>query len=249
MDRRLFVALAFAAAACETPTAPPPLRVTPAALSKFQSLCLTPLRSEVDDPPRVARMETMLEDGLRARGFTVVSASETGAVLDRIAREEGGLYDVDTGARRADFQAVSQRVRERAGAELSCQAMLRARIVFVVAPWVAKAGMFSEGTATWDGVEVDLGAGRNASGSIGALSLHVRVLDLSERELYFGTGGIRTTSVLVEDFVSTKFEPIDPKELLADAARNHVAIDLALKDLRQGPAPAEPSGPPPRAEE
>jgi hypothetical protein len=248
MDRRFFVALALVAAACETPTAPPPLRVTPAAMTQFRSLCLTPLRSEVDDPPRVARMETMLEDGLRARGFGVVSASETGAALDRIAREEGGLYDVDTGARRPDFQAVSQRVRERAGAELSCQAMLRARVVFVVAPWVAKAGMFSEGTASWDGLEVDLGAGRNAAGSIGALSLHVRVLDLSERELYFGTGGIRTTSVMRDGFVATTFEPVDPKELLADASRNHVAIDLALKDLRLGPAPAAPSGPSPRAE-
>lgn len=223
---------ALAVAACATPTAPPPLRIPQADLGRFPTLCLTPLRSEVDDAPRVASIETQLEEALRQRGFRIVPASQTVLVAERITREEGGLFDVDTGERRPDFDAVSQRVRERATAELSCQAMVRARVVYVGAPWVAKAGLFSGGTAYWDGVEVELGAGNNSYGSIGALSLHVRVLDPGERELYFGAGGITTTSVLEQSFPEARFVAVDPKKLLADEQRNRAALDIALRDLR-----------------
>src|SRR5262249_32283023 len=156
----------------------------------------------------------------------------TTEALDRIGREEGGVYDPDTGERKEDrYAAASSRVRERLGAELSCQALVVPRIVHVVAFWVAEQGFFSNGTASWDGARVDLRAGRNANGSIGALSLQVRIVDLADRELFFAAGGIRTTSVMVEDFVSLKFQPVDPSSLLADDALNRRAIDIALAQL------------------
>ena len=118
---------------------------------------------------RRVREQLLRVDGLEFRRDEVFD--EDGRRADAARTEVqltfGEIEDADVQRQRADRAAGIA-----AGAELSCQAMLRARIVFVVAPWVAKAGMFSEGTATWDGVEVDLGAGRNASGSIGALSLH-----------------------------------------------------------------------------
>ena len=221
---------ALAIAACQTPDAPPPLRIPQADVGQFPTLCLTPLRSEVDDPPRVANVEALLAEALRQRGFGVVPASETAPALDRITREEGGFYDVDTGERRPDFEAVSRRVRERAGAELSCQALVRARIVLVMAPWMT--GMFTEGSAFWDGVKEHLDVNRDASGAIGALSIHIRVLDPSDRELYFGAGGIRTISALEAGFASIEFVPLDPTKLLADAQRNRTAIDIALRGLR-----------------
>jgi hypothetical protein len=234
--RAALATLGLAASACVVANAPPPQRVASAELGKFRSLCMTPLASEVDDPARVASMEGMLEEAVRQRGFIVVAAGDTAAAFDRITREEGGLYDVDTGERRGDFDVVAQRVRVRAGRELSCTAIVRARIVYVVSHWMAQAGMFSEGTASWDGLEVDLGAGRNAGGTIGGLSIHVRILDLSERELYFGAGGIRTTSILEEDFLSMKFTPIDPKELLADPSLDRAAIDRAIRYLNRPPS-------------
>jgi hypothetical protein len=92
-------------------------------------------------------------------------------------------------------------------------------------------GMFSNGTASWDGARVDLGTGRGAHGSIGALSLQVRITDLEDRELFFGTGGIRTTSQVKEDFLRMDFVPVDPAQLLADESLNRAAVGRALDQL------------------
>lgn len=230
--RAALVALAAAACATGPPKAPPQLRVAVAEFNRIRGICVMPLRSEVDDPARVARFATLLVESLRQRGFSVVAATETTAALDRISREEGGGYDIYTGERdEAASRAISRRVRERLGEELSCQALLSPRIVYVGVFWLAERGLFSNGTASWDGARVDLGAGRNAHGSIGALSLQVRVADLDDRELYYGAGGIRTTSIMVAGWSGTQFEPIEPTQLLADEALNRRAIQLALEQL------------------
>ena len=228
------VALAVAACAAGPPTASPQLRVAPAQFTPVRGLCVLPLRSEVDDPPRVARFAALLVESLRQRGFDVVAATETTEALDRIGREEGGSYDIYTGEPQdARYAAVSQRVRKRLGQELSCQALLSPRIVYVVAFWLAEQGLFSNGTVSWDGARVKLDGGRNAHGSIGALSLQVRIADLADRELFFGAGGIRTTSIMVEEWATTRFEPIEPTQLLAEDALNRSAIDRALAQLPQ----------------
>jgi hypothetical protein len=220
-------------AACASPPAPgPSLRVSATAVRDLRGFCPMPLRSEVDDPPRIARFAAIIEEELRKRGFEVVRASDTTAVIDRLTREEGGFYDSDTGERQPDrYRAVSQRVRERLGQELACQALLSPRIIYVTAFWLAEHGMFSNGTASWDGARVDLGTGRNAHGSIGALSLQVRITDLSDRELFFGTGGIRTTSEVKEDFLRMDFVPVEPARLLADEPLNRAAVQRALEGL------------------
>lgn len=236
--------VAIAVAACAAPPAKSPYaRATQTRLEGVRGLCVMPLRSEVDDPPRVARFAAMLIVSLRGRGYEVVGATETTTALDRISREEAGTYDIYTGERLAGSDAILRRVRQRLGEELSCQAVVSPRIVRVVAFWLAEHGFFSEGTASWDGARVELDAGRGASGTIGALSLHVRITDLDDREVFYGIGGIRTTSIMVEEWAGTRFDPIEPTQLLADDDLNRSGIGRALVDL---PRRSATSGSPPR---
>jgi hypothetical protein len=218
------------AAAC-TPKAPPPLRVTPAAFSAVQRVCMLPLDSKVDDPPGVERFEAMLLEGLRRRGFEPIDAARTRAAIEAFAQEEGGLYDPYTGEARD--AAVFTRVHRRLADSPGCQAIVTPRIVYVMATW--QGDLFSTGTAFWDGVEQELDAGRNASGRIGAISLQVRIADLDDRDLYFGVGGIRVAHRLEEHFFSSEFVPVPPAELLTDEGRNRRAIDLALRQVRKAP--------------
>src|SRR5262245_14636024 len=139
--------LALGVAACASPPAKDPyVHAVENRLAPVRGLCVLPLISEVDDPPRVARFAALLSLSLRGRGYEVVGPAETSLALDRIRREEAATYDVYTGERVADYEAISGRIRRRLGEELSCQAVVSPRIVQVVSFWLAEQGFFSEGT-------------------------------------------------------------------------------------------------------
>lgn len=128
---------------------------------------------------------------------------------------------------------------EKTKEALGCQALLEPRVLFVVAPW-------DGGTARWDGNQVGIGGGSGAYGTIGALSLHLRITDADDREIFYGTGGIQPTGRLNEGWFDSKFEDVDSQTLLRNAEANRKAIDIALKDLpgrggaKRTPAKATP---------
>ena len=90
----------------------------------------------------------------------------------------------------------------------------------------------------WDGTQLDMGGSPGEQGTVGALSLHLRVLDLNERELFFGAGGVQPAGRLEGGFSRT-FQAVPDTSLAADDTFNRNAIDLALDGLpSRGPAPA-----------
>lgn len=212
------------------PKAPPPLRVSRAELGPIARLCLLPIESDVEGEEARVRFQQLLVRALAARHFATVEPETTRSAFDRLAREQGGYFDVHSGEPVADYARVAKQVKARVGAELGCQALVQARIAFVIAPW-------EQATANWDGASVGIGGGVGALGTIGALSLHLRILDLDERELFFGTGGIRPTASLDTSLFSSRFETLPEEQLLADAARNRMAIDLALQGWPARPQP------------
>jgi hypothetical protein len=224
--------LALLLGACVAPPqAGPALRVPEAEFLATPSLCLLSLQSEAGTKPeRLAQLQEQLAAALRSRGYGVVGVEETVAVLERVSKEEGGYYDPYTGERdESRYASVSSRVRQRVASELGCPAWLAARVVLVISHW-------SNGTAQWDGASDSIGGGFGAYGTVGALSLWVRVSDSANRELFFGTGGIQTAGRLNEGFFTSHFEQVSAESLLADDARFRTAIELALEGLPARPA-------------
>lgn len=228
----LLLLLCLASGCLGPPPLPPPLRVPMTEFDTIGTLCLLALESEAPTTPETARrLENQIADGLRALGFESVDSEKTVEALTRLGRAAGGYYDVDNGRRDdARYAQLAPKVRRGAGKALGCQALLEPRVVVVSAPWGA-------GVARWDGNAVGIGGGRSATGTIGALSLHLRIADADDRELYYGVGGIEPIARLNETFFESHFEALDAESFLQSEAANRKAIQIALAELpRRTPA-------------
>ena len=201
------------------------MRVTAAELASADTVCLLPLSSEAPlDEARAKQIEALVLAAFRKRGFEAVDGAITQAAFERTARQQGGLYDVYDGQPAAGAASRASAVRRELGSELGCRSFVRPRIVLVTAVW-------NGGSANWDGATADVGGGVGARGAIGALSLHLRLTDADDRELYFGAGGIRLTSQFRDVYPSGVFEAVPRALLLADDAYIERATDLALAGL------------------
>jgi hypothetical protein len=215
------------ATGCMTPPEiPPPLRGTPVEVGGIGSLCVLPIDSEVDlDDARRTAWHALLAEELQERHYAVVDAETTRESFGRFVREHGGLYDAFDGHGDAARSAkVSREAWHAVGEETGCRGVVHTRLVYVVAPW-------QYANASWDGNVASIGGGHNMVGTIAALSLHVRITDLAERELYFHTGGILPALQLRQGFMSSRFEQTSDESLVSDDYRNRYAIDLALAYL------------------
>jgi hypothetical protein len=225
------VLLVLAVGCYSPPKAPPALRVTTASVAPISKLCLLPLAGDVEGPERLVAFQKLLSDALVARHYETVDVETTREALERLAREAGGYYDPHSGEPLADHVQRVKQVRARAGKELGCQALVEPRVAFVIAPW-------QQAKVEWDGASRGMGSGLGAYGTIGALSLHLRIADLDDRELFFGAGGIEPTARLNESLLSSQFEALPEEQMLDNEQWNRSAIEYALQGWPSRPKPA-----------
>jgi len=195
-------------------------------------------RVELPDSPELAaplaaRIESAVADALRARGFETVPSEEFETLWQEGLRRAGGYFDVVSG--RAD-PVKRAALRVEALGELAARhgasVLLQPGLVVVVAD-------YQRGKASWDGAREK--AAPTGSGEVPALSLELRVEDLSGRE----TGTSRAGIQLLARYSTWngKYGPVPAEKLLADEEQLREAVDRALAPvldaLRAAPAAAE----------
>jgi hypothetical protein len=223
----LLLFLLCAAGGCMgPPPLPPALRVPVDQFDSIRALCLLPIDSEASaDPQSIERLESQIGDGLQALGFSSVDSEKTQAALVRLGGAAGGYYDVHSGQRdEARYALMAPKVRRGALEALGCQALVESRVLYVSAQW-------NGGVARWDGNSVPIGGGSGAYGTIGAISLHLRIIDANDAELYYGVGGIEPVSRLHESWFESRFEHVAGEKLLRNASLNREAVDIALAQI------------------
>src|SRR5262245_39610588 len=191
------IGFALAITACAHATPYDPFRVPPEQIrANVRVLAVGPLivPRDLENPePVKARFQQLIEAQFREAGYTIVGPGETRPVWDSLAAESHGLYDPVTGEPdaakvRAFHDAVYRELKTRFGVD----AMLLSAL------WVVPAKL-EDDVARWDGTSQ--GAGRKKfwkavlgvshSGTIPALSLHVRLADSDDKDLYENRGGIQ----------------------------------------------------------
>lgn len=196
--------------------------------ARVRTLCVHPVRvtfSMESIEQRRQALQLQIEMHLRAAGFEVVAGDLLEEVWTRVVRGEGGFYDPHTGWRDEDrYRSIRRLAAGEARRELGCDAMLFASVVPVTATFVS-------GTVEWDGVRESLPGTYNQQGWVGALSLHVSIVDMADNEIYFFTGGIQPLGNFDAGFFRSAFVPAEEGEVLADERRRERAIHLALGPL------------------
>jgi hypothetical protein len=177
------------------------------------------------------RYEQELTTVLTAAGFRVTPSSAYASALDAAAREIGGMYDPLTGELIAAKQeSAKELARRRLRNEGAVDAVLTAAFEVVPASYDVK------GEAAWDGIAQSVFAtpagwnGKAYSGVQPALSLAVKLADLSGKHLYAGRGGIG----LVAWYLNGDFEPRPRDQMLLDEGTSARAVRLALERLSEG---------------
>jgi len=196
--------------------------------AQVRTVCVQPVRILLDvegiEPRRVA-LEKQLEQQVRRSGFTVVAGDAVDEVWMGVVGREGGYFDPHTGWRNEErFEAISRLARSEVRRELGCDAILISAVVPVVASFI-------EGTISWDGVRESYRGSHGSSGWVAALSLHVRLLDMADREIYFFAGGIQPLLSIDRGFFSSSFRSAEVEQLLADEGVRLRAVNLALEPL------------------
>lgn len=208
------------------------LKIAPSDLRDFvRTICLdeTMLPEGIADPAkRQEQLEFVFTQILGVAGYAVVDSEKTRAAIVETSRREGGSYDPLTGQRSQErhdqvSRAAFRELHERFG----CDAVLVSRVVVVTAPW-------ANGVATWDGVTDTLRGGRQAFGTVGALSLRVLLFDLEVRELYYGVGGIQVLSHVSDGFLRSSFAEVPHGDLLTAGDRLYGAVQASLAGLPRG---------------
>ncbi len=193
---------------------------------RIHKVCLEPLRINVridDVESRRQSFEGQMEEQLRRAGFEVAPGEALEEVRRRVRAEEGGFYNPHTGRRDEDrYRLIQRRELDEVHRVLGCDGVLTAAIVAVTAP-------FGKGQIRWDGYSA--GYGGEYQGWTGALSLHVRLYDLSGDEMLFSAGGIQPLSSVRRGSFESYFEHADPSDLLANEYTNLRAIHFALQPL------------------
>jgi hypothetical protein len=180
----------------------------------------------------VARYAEVLRARLTAAGFKVVGGGDFPAIWKELQTAAGGFHDPLTG---------HLDPARYAAARLEALRQLKERhevTALVEASIVSRDASFQSGVAKWDGQEQIItganskfGAMFSASGQYmgqtQALSLMLRIVDLTDRALFEDYGGIQATS----RFEVGRFVKLPDAQLLADAALDTEAVDLCLAEL------------------
>ena len=177
----------------------------------------------------LTEIETLIEEGLRAAGFSVVSATEYADIWDRLADESGGFFDPYTGERdEVTFRAAADRLQAELLERFDPDAFLYPEIWEVEAP-------FSVGVASWGGVSQNITGGGGYSGDILATTLLVAIQDTAGNELYSKEAGIQ----VLEYMHQGEFVRLNAEQLFSDSIWVSAAVSRALDPLIQG-RPASP---------
>jgi hypothetical protein len=184
-----------------------------------------------------AKFHPVLESRLQAAGFTVVPAEQVREVWDAKANELGGLFDQQTGAvNEAKAAALMTHVREQMKERFSADALVLPYVRRVTASFssIPFAGI----SARWYGASesivtssVDNVLTPQVSGKIPALSLIVRIEDLTGTLLYSNAGGIQVVEKLKPGagaFSRETFVAVPRSEIFADPQRIQQAVNYAL---------------------
>jgi hypothetical protein len=167
---------------------------------------------------------------LKGAGYNAVllSEEERKGFHERAIAAEGSMIDLEFGWLDRDrVDAVQRRQRLLAREVHGCDAFLELRVTAVRALW-------RDGVAKWDGREVqfqDYLSAMNAWGWTTVLSLHARVTDLDNQELYFFAGGIQPVIEVNTLSLFEPWRPMSPDKILVSEADKSYALTLALGPL------------------
>lgn len=207
--------------------------------AKTKVVALAPLALAVSpDNPDATRehFESLLDQKLRAIGFTVIPSREYRATWERLSKQIGGIFDPITGKRdEQKIKAVRGYLLEELRTKHQADALLHPIVQVVEAK-------FQAGHARWHGAtEPVIPEGfwnaflmGDSQGTTSALSLYVTIEDTNGTDIFIQAGGIQ---LLAKVTSVRRFTPIPQSQLLANADRNKAAVELALSAL----SPAEPS--------
>ncbi len=203
-------------------------------LAGTRVIALSPLKvpEELDEPaPVEALFDSLITDGLRAAGFSVVPSDVVSEIWNHGADSVGGYYDPMTGRPdtsrlnplRRDFK---RRLRDEHGA----QAVLFPEVLVVEAP-------YADGQASWDGTsqavtglfKVLVSAIANTelpAGTAEGLSLDVQIESVEGGAVFNHRGGIELWAKPSGD--GSRLNWVPREKLFLDAKRNQKAVRLAL---------------------
>ena len=169
---------------------------------------------------------TELAKAFEGTGLEVVPPSEWTKISEVVRDELGDLFDPKTGVpKKEKVEQLRKTVRERYQTKFNVDAFVLSGLKQVKVNW-------NRNDAYWDGT-YEATTGREgfwararapqATGTIGALSLWVRVEAPDAQPLFEEAGGLQLT----QHVRGTKFIPVAPQDLLADEKVNRHAIELA----------------------
>jgi hypothetical protein len=180
------------------------------------------------------QFEALITTRLKEAGFSVIGSK----IYDEIWRHEaealGGYFDTISGkADKARLKSILTRTRE--------ELISKYRIDAILFPQIKVGGAtFAHDSAHWHGTSEYLGRIESSywriRGTVGALSLFVRIEDNKEKEIYAYAGGIQ---VLVKADFKGRVARVPHDELLSDDRRNEWAVDKALTTFIQKFAPKQ----------
>lgn len=237
---RLSTVFVAVLALCSCSSKPRSVRVDPFATSKdafkdnVRVIAVAPvlIPDGLPDPKPVAdEFSKLIDDELNRHGFSVIRPQQYEKTWLAVAGDPGDFVDTATGER--DEAAMSRAMSaalDRLGADFQIEGVLFPRIAVVEAA-------FAAGSAAWDGVEQRVETGGTVTrflagsqhGTLGALSLKVRIRSAQGETLFENAGGIEVLSKMVgKEFVS-----VPRQQLFADAERNRKAVETALEPLKR----------------
>jgi hypothetical protein len=217
-----------------------------AAATPAPSLSRTEIRGKVTtialrpipDPghPKVdqvrSQYEAQLASALQTGGFKVMPSEVYAKAFDAAVHEVNGIYDRITGEQiAANFERAQQIVYRKLREEQGVDAILDASFDATRAPYDKK------GQATWDGAVESIFVsnvgfeGKPNTGVTNGVSLAVKLIDSSGKQLYEGRGGVELTS----HYSGDRFRSRPREELLLDSAKTIQAVRIALSKLVEGP--------------
>lgn len=218
--------IAAEAASDEAPESPP---------SRF---CIDELADGIglpDDNDRIKRFDEMLRAEFRAQGYETVSSAALNETWDQVFESSDDIFDPHTGQQ--DDQQLKQTRLDALAAlhkDHGCDFLVTTQIVFVSAAW-------KENRVAWDGIEAQFTEGLNPgagyAGYVGAISLRLRISNLDDELVHFGTGGIQVTSQLKGGFVTDTFIGVDADQLLTNDELNISAVRRALDAMKSRAKP------------
>jgi hypothetical protein len=176
-----------------------------------------------------AEVESAVESTLRGAGLHVVPVSDMAPIQDELIKSLGGLFDPITGKPVEEKVTTLQKHRrEEAAARFGADAIVLASFEAATAPVV-------NSMARWNGAmeiatrgsKMDSFFTGPVNGDVPALSLVIRVEDVSGNVLFANAGGIQ----VLAKAQANRWVPIPDMDVLADSERNTNAVALALEPL------------------